>query len=442
MRLLTGSEFRTFWQREKASLATDRRAEEVREILAAVRSRGDQALLEYSARFDGASLSPGELEVQETELRAAWEEIDGDVAAALRQAAVNITGYYQQQRGQSWHLQPGPGRVLGEIVRPLDRVGIYVPGGRAFYPSTVLMTVIPARVAGVKEIILCTPPDRQGRVHPALLVAAQLAGPCRIFKVGGAQAIAALAYGTESIPAVDKIFGPGNVFVTLAKKMVAGEVGIDGLAGPSEVVIIADTSLPPAWAAADLLAQAEHDPDAAAILITTSPDLAAATAREVERQLSLLPRREMAARALAERGALVVVEAWSEAVELANLVAPEHLQLALAEPWPWVEKIRNAGAIFLGPSAPVPLGDYAAGPSHVLPTGGTARFASCLGLADFQKRSSLLYLGREALAELKDTVVTLARAEGLEGHARSLLVRTSTPDKEDDQHDQSQTRCQ
>ena len=273
-------------------------------------------------------------------------------------------------------------------------------------------------------------------MHPAILVAAQLAGPCRVFKVGGAQAIAALAYGTKSIPAVDKIFGPGNIYVTLAKKMVAGVVGIDGLAGPSEVVIIADASLPPAWAAADLLAQAEHDPEAAAILITNSPNLAAATAREVERQLSSLPRREIAAQALEDRGALVVAEDWAEAVELANLVAPEHLQLALEDPWPLVAKIRNAGAIFLGTAAPVPVGDYAAGPSHVLPTGGTARFASCLGLADFQKRSSLLYIGPEALPALGDTVITLARAEGLEGHARSLLVRTSTSEKEDDNRDQ------
>ncbi|MGB4313785.1 MAG: histidinol dehydrogenase, partial [bacterium] len=339
MRLLTGSEFRTFWDREKASLLGDGREKQVREILAEVQARGDQALLEYSARFDGVTLSPGELEVQEEEYKAAWQEVEPDVAAALRQAAANITAFYQQQEEEAWKLQPGPGRVLGEIVRPLERVGIYIPGGRAFYPSSVLMTVIPARVAGVEEIILCTPPDQQGRVHPAVLVAAQLAGPCRIFKVGGAQAIAALAYGTKSIPAVDKIFGPGNIYVTLAKKMVAGVVGIDGLAGPSEVVIIADASLPPAWAAADLLAQAEHDPEAAAILITTSPDLAAATAREVERQLSSLPRREIAAQALEDRGALVVAEDWAEAVELANLVAPEHLQLALEDPWPLVAKI-------------------------------------------------------------------------------------------------------
>lgn len=436
MQLLTGSEFRTFWDREKASLLGDGREKQVREILAEVQARGDQALLEYSARFDGVTLSPGELEVQEEEYKAAWQEVEPDVAAALRQAAANITAFYQQQEEEAWKLQPGPGRVLGEIVRPLERVGIYIPGGRAFYPSSVLMTVIPARVAGVEEIILCTPPDQQGRVHPAVLVAAQLAGPCRIFKVGGAQAIAALAYGTKSIPAVDKIFGPGNIYVTLAKKMVAGVVGIDGLAGPSEVVIIADASLPPAWAAADLLAQAEHDPEAAAILITTSPDLAAATAREVERQLSSLPRREIAAQALEDRGALVVAEDWAEAVELANLVAPEHLQLALEDPWPLVAKIRNAGAIFLGTAAPVPVGDYAAGPSHVLPTGGTARFASCLGLADFQKRSSLLYIGPGALPALGDTVITLARAEGLEGHARSLLVRTSTSEKEDDNRDQ------
>ncbi|MGI6143736.1 MAG: histidinol dehydrogenase [bacterium] len=436
MRILTGSEFRPLWHSRKSPLVEHNREEQVREILASVRARGDQALLEYSARFDRVTLSPGELEVKEAEFRTAWEKVDAGVAAALRQAAANITAFYRQQGRQSWKLQPGPGRILGEIVRPLDRVGIYVPGGRAFYPSSVLMTVIPARVAEVEEIILCTPPDRQGKVHPAILVAAQLAGPCRVFKVGGAQAIAALAYGTESIPAVTKIFGPGNAFVTMAKKMVAGEVGIDGLAGPSEVVIIADDSLPPAWAAADLLAQAEHDPEAAAILITNSPNLAAATAREVERQLFTLPRRDIAARVLEARGALVVVEDWSEALDLANLVAPEHLQLALSDPWPWIDKIRNAGAIFLGTSAPVPLGDYAAGPSHVLPTGGTARFASYLGLEDFQKRSSLLYIGPEALPDLQDTAIALARAEGLEGHARSLLVRTSTIDKEEDNHDQ------
>lgn len=396
---------------------------EVREILQKVRERGDPAVLAYTRKFDRADLTSGQLRVHDEEIQAAYREVSSELLASLCLARDRIYDFHARQRFQTW-FEPGPqGEILGQIYRPFARVGIYVPGGTAAYPSSVLMNAVPARVAGVPEIIMVTPPCPNGRVHPLVLVAAAEAGVTEVFKMGGVQAIAALTYGTETVPKVDKIVGPGNIYVTIAKRLVFGLVDIDMLAGPSEIVVVADESADPGLIAADLLSQAEHDPRAAAILLTPSAEVASGVQVEVEKQLALLPRQEIARQALAGYGALVITESLEEAVSLANELAPEHLELFLEEPFAWLGRIKNAGAVFLGKYAPEPLGDYLAGPNHVLPTGGTARFFSPLSVDDFLKRISVTYGTREALQVLGAHVMRLAEAEGLSAHAEAIALR-------------------
>lgn len=408
-------------QRLRETFGLELEVEQVVErIIRAVRERGDAALREYTELLDGVRLT--QLEVSPEELEAAQRDVAPELLRALELAAERIGSFHRAQ-AERW-LGGELGKGLSWLKRPLEKVGIYAPGGRASYPSTVLMTVIPAKVAGVEEVVLVTPPRKNGSAHPATLVAAQLSGASRIFKVGGAQAIAALAFGTESIPKVDKICGPGNIFVTLAKRKVYGWVDIDGLQGPTETLILADESANPTLCAADLLAQAEHDELATAILITTSPELAKKVKEELDRQLEELGS-QTAQSSLEERGRIIVVSGLDEAVELANLYAPEHLSLMLREPSALLGQIRHAGAIFVGESSPEVLGDYLAGPSHVLPTGGTARFASPLNVADFLKFTALVNLDEGDLQGLGPAVAMMARAEGLPAHARAVERRIS-----------------
>ena len=394
-----------------------------REIVDAVRRRGDRAVIDFTRRFDGVALSPRQLCVDAAEIRDAQRAVAPAALRALRLAARRIAAFHRRQRAASWSYDDGVGLRLGQQISALDRVGVYVPGGHASYPSSVLMNVIPARVAGVREVIMVCPPGRQG-INPAVLAAAAIAGATAVFRVGGAQAVAALAYGTASIPRVDKIVGPGNAYVQAAKKLVYGVVDIDKIAGPSEVLVIADDTAPASHVAADLLAQAEHGSgDECAVLLTPSRRLAAAVHAEIERQLERLPRRRDIARVLSRRGALVVVRSLAEAVELAEQVAPEHLELMIKQPRRWAPRIRHAGALFLGPFAPAPLGDYVAGPNHVLPTGGTARFFSPLGVYDFVKRTSVVTATRAGLRRLAPAIDLLARLEGYEAHAAAVRCR-------------------
>jgi histidinol dehydrogenase len=405
-------------QDPKEMSGSDAREQVVRQIISDVRSRGDAALIDYTRKFDRIKLSS--LEVTQKQIQNAYLQVDAELVSALRLAAERISSFHQKQKEAIWQsVQPGS----GQLIRPLERVGVYAPGGTASYPSTVLMTAIPARVAGVKEVILATPPQADGTVPPATLIAASMAGVDRIFSVGGAQAIAALAFGTESVPSVDKICGPGNIFVVLAKKLVYGVVDVDGLPGPSEVVIIADETANPAYCAADLLAQAEHDPLASAILVTTSKQLADEVNQEVEKQLKALKRQAIAAESLRKQGVIAVVDDIDEAVELANLYAPEHLCLMVKGADSLVGRLANAGCIVIGESATVVLGDYIIGPSHVLPTGATARFGSPLSVLDFIKLTSLINVDKATLKELGKTAATIARAEGLEAHARAVEKR-------------------
>ncbi len=399
----------------------------VRAILTDVRRRGDAAVFEHTARLDGVRLTAETVRVSEAEIQAAVGALPSGVREALTLAASRIEAFHRQQQRPSWFVPEAGTGLLGEMVRPLRRVGLYVPGGSAAYPSSVLMNAIPATVAGVAEIAMCTPvgPDRV--LAPAVLAAARIAGVREIYRVGGAQAVGALAFGTATIPAVDKIVGPGNIYVATAKRLVFGVVGIDMVAGPSEVLVVADETAKARWVAADLLAQAEHDPLASAVCVTPAPDLARAVADEVDRQLSLLPRRDLAARALDRFGAVIVVADLAAAVALANRIAPEHLELAVADPWALLPAVRNAGAVFLGAHTPAVAGDYLAGPNHVLPTAGTARFCSPLSVEDFQKRTSLLALTPEALRAWREPIALLARLEGLEAHARSITMRTEAP---------------
>lgn len=393
----------------------------VRAILAAVRAEGDAAVRRYTAQFDG--WDGDDPRVPPEMLERAWREADPAFRAALEAAAANIRAFHERQRRASWFEPTATGTVLGQLVRPLDRVGVYVPGGRAAYPSTVLMNVIPAQVAGVREIAVVTPPGPDGDVHPGVLAACHLLGVSEVYRVGGAQAVAALAYGTETIRPVDKIVGPGNVYVALAKREVFGRVGIDAVAGPSEIVVLADASADPRHVAADLLSQAEHDPLGAAVLVTTDRALAEAVQAEVKRQLVDLPRAAIAREALARNGAILLAGSLDEAVETVNRLAPEHLELLVADPWALLGRIRHAGAVFLGPHSPEPVGDYFAGPNHVLPTNGTARFFSGLSVHDFLKTTNVIAYSRADLLAHAAHVVTLARAEGLEAHARAVLVR-------------------
>ena len=393
------------------------------EILAAVRARGDAALLEYTARFDRwTPASAAALDVPLGDARAALRDLPAAEREALEFAAARIRAFHEHQQQQSWRIEPGDGTVLGQQVTPLDRAGLYVPGGKAAYPSSVLMSAVAAKVAGVGELIMVTPTPG-GALNASVLAAAALAGVDRIVRVGGAQAIAALAFGTQTVPAVDKIVGPGNAYVAAAKRRVFGRVGIDMVAGPSEVLVIADASANPDWVAMDLFSQAEHDEIAQAILVSPDADLIERVAASMRRQMEAMPRRAIIEASLAARGALIRVRDLDEACELANRIAPEHLELAVADPERLLAKIRHAGAIFLGHHASESLGDYCAGPNHVLPTSRTARFSSPLGVYDFQKRSSVIGVSPEAARRLGKAAATLARAEGLEAHARSAEWR-------------------
>ena len=398
-------------------------AQVVDTIIADVRRIGDEAVLAYTAKIDGAKLTAATLEVTVAEIDAAYEQVDKETLAAIRQAAENVRRFHTEQLPKSWFTEREYGTILGQKCIPLERVGIYVPGGTASYPSSVLMNAIPAVVAGVREIIMVVPPAKDGTVNPYVLAAARESGVNRIFKLGGAQAIAALAFGTATIPKVDKITGPGNIFVTLAKKAVYGYCDIDMLAGPSEILIVADQTANPAYVAADMLSQAEHDVLASSILITDSPSLAAAVEVELANQLSKLPRKEMAAEALAKNGLILITQSIDEAMELANLSAPEHLEILTADPFSLLPYVRHAGAVFLGPWSPEPLGDYLAGPNHVLPTGGTARFYSVLNVETFMKKTSIIAYSRQALNNVASQVIRLAEAEGLEAHANAIRIR-------------------
>jgi histidinol dehydrogenase len=396
----------------------------VADILAAVRDKGDRALLELTERFDRVSLTADELRVTAAEIEAAERALPPATVRSLRYAAERIARFHEACAPRSWMSTDEHGSRLGQDVRPLGRVAVYVPGGRAAYPSTVLMTVVPARVAGVREIVLLSPPSADKSLNAAVLVAARIAGVTEAYRVGGAQAIAAAAYGTETIRRVDKIVGPGNIYVALAKSRVYGEVGIDMIAGPSEVVVVADAGADPSFVAADLLAQSEHDPMARAVLLTPSAPLIERVAVATERRLARLPRKAIAQQALEDNGALVLTRTLEEAVAVANNLAPEHLELLVADPNAWLASVKSAGAVFLGPCTPEVVGDYVAGPSHVLPTAGTARFASALSTEDFVKRVSVIEYSTRGLRDALPHVAALAGLEGLHGHGAAAAVRT------------------
>lgn len=391
----------------------------VAEVIANVRENGDAALLDYTEKFDKVKLTS--LYMSEDEKNELIKKVPDELKAAIDEAAVNIRAFHEKQKQNSFMMN-GDGKVMGQLVRPLARVGLYVPGGTAAYPSSVLMNGIPAKVAGVEKIVIATPPKAEG-VNPAVVYAAKVAGITDILKVGGAQAVAALAYGTESVERVDKIVGPGNIFVAMAKKLVFGAVDIDMIAGPSEVLVIADDRANPAYVAADLMSQAEHDPMAASILITTSEKLAEEVQTEIEKQKAELSRCDIIERSLNAYGSAVIVDSLEAAVELSNKIAPEHLELSVAEPFELLSLVKNAGSIFLGDNSPEPLGDYFAGPNHVLPTNGTARFSSALGVDSFIKKSSYLYYSEAALKAACEKIITFANAEGLSAHANSIAKR-------------------
>ena len=428
MKIQSSKEFKL--QRE-VEYGTPEQNKAVREIVADIKREGDAALLRYTERFDGAALTPAQLRVTPEELEAAYGRVEESFVTAIRAAAVNIRAFHARQKRNSWmDLQPD-GTILGQIIRPLKRVGVYVPGGKAAYPSSVLMNVIPAQIAGVPEIVMVTPPSTGGSegIDPYILVAAAEAGVHEIYRVGGAQAIAALAFGTESIVPVDKICGPGNIYVALAKREVYGAVDIDSIAGPSEIVVLADDTAEAAYIAADLLSQAEHDEMASAILVTPSQRLAEAVAAEVERQLKALPREVIARASVENYGAIIVVDSLEEGISVVNRLAPEHLEIVAADPMGLTGAIENAGAIFLGPYSSEPVGDYFAGPNHIIPTNGTARFSSPVDVDDFIKKSSLIYYSKEALLRDGAAIMELARREGLEGHARAIEIRLTNEAK-------------
>ncbi|KPV58129.1 histidinol dehydrogenase [Paenibacillus sp. A3] len=420
MRVMPASEFSL--QRE-VEYGTPEQNESVKRIIEEVRRDGDAALRKFAQQFDGVKVE--ELRVTQEEIEAAYAQVDESFLAALREAAANVRRFHEKQMRNSWMDLQADGSILGQVIRPLRRVGLYVPGGKAAYPSSVLMNAIPAQVAGVPEIVMVTPPATAGveGINPHILVAAAEAGVREIYRVGGAQAVAALAYGTESIPAADKIVGPGNIYVALAKRSVFGAVDIDSIAGPSEIVVLADETADAAYVAADLLSQAEHDEMASAILVTPSRELAEAVRVEVGRQLNELPRRDIAAQSIRDYGAILTVDSLEEGVRVVNRLAPEHLEIIVREPFDYLSRIENAGAIFLGPYSSEPVGDYFAGPNHVLPTNGTARFSSPLNVDDFLKKSSVIYYSKEALLRDGEKIVTLARHEGLDAHARAIEIR-------------------
>ena len=395
----------------------------VASIVEDVRNRGDEALFSYTRKFDGVELSPESIRVSQKEIDEAYAAVDPQLLDVIRKALVNIRAFHEKQKRNSWFDAREDGTILGQKITPLKRVGVYVPGGKAVYPSSVLMNIVPARVAGVDEIIMTTPPGKDGKISPSTLVAAKEAGVDEIYKAGGAQAIAALAFGTASIPRADKIVGPGNIFVALAKRAVYGHVSIDSIAGPSEILVLADETANERYVAADLLSQAEHDEMASAILVTTSQKLAEAVEKEIEGFLAKLSRRAIIEKSLDSYGYILLADTLQEAIETVNEIASEHLEIVTANPFEVMTKVRNAGAIFLGESSSEPLGDYFAGPNHVLPTNGTARFFSPLNVDDFIKKSSIIYYSRDALREVHEDIIRFARAEQLTAHANSIAVR-------------------
>lgn len=395
----------------------------VNDILTQVRNRRDEAIFEYTKQFDGADICADNVLVTEQEIEEAYREVDSKLLEVIRKALVNIRSYHEKQRQFSWFDSEDSGIILGQKITPLKRVGVYVPGGKAVYPSSVLMNVLPAKVAGVDEIIMTTPPGKDGKVYPSTLVAAREAGVDKIYKVGGAQAIAALAFGTESIPKVDKIVGPGNIYVALAKKAVFGYVSIDSIAGPSEIMVLADETANSRFVAADLLSQAEHDEMASAILVTTSETLAEAVSKEVDKFVETLSRKEIIEKSLENYGYILVADSMDAAISTVNEIASEHLELVTKNPFETMTKIRNAGAIFIGEYSSEPLGDYFAGPNHVLPTNGTAKFFSPLSVDDFIKKSSIISYSREALEPVYRDIVQFAECEKLTAHANSIRVR-------------------
>jgi len=422
MRIMQASEFKL---KRAVEYGTEAQNEAVKQIIASVKADGDAALRDYAVQFDHVKVD--ELRLTEAEIADAYEHVEPEFLTAIRQAAANIRAFHEMQKRASWFDTQPNGSMLGMVLRPLRRVGLYVPGGKAAYPSSVLMNAIPAQIAGVPEIAMVTPPATAGAagVNPHIVVAAAEVGIREIYRAGGAQAIAALAYGTESIAPVDKIVGPGNIFVALAKRHVYGVVDIDSIAGPSEIVVLADETANPAYVAADLLSQAEHDEMASAVLVTPSLKLAQQVQLEVERQLALLPRQQIAVSSLRDYGAILLVSSIAAGIDTVNQLAPEHLELLVAEPFQYLGQIENAGAIFLGPYSSETVGDYWAGPNHILPTNGTARFSSPLNVDDFVKKSSVIYYSKEALMSGGEQIITLAKHEGLEGHARAIEVRLS-----------------
>ena len=403
----------------------------VADILANVKEKGDEALFSYTKEFDKVEVTPETIRVTEAEIEEAYKAVDASLLEVIRKALVNIRSYHEKQRQNSWFTSTENGTMLGQKVTPLNRVGVYVPGGKAVYPSSVLMNIVPAKVAGVPHIVMSTPPGKDGKVNPSTLVAAKEAGADEIYKVGGAQAIGALAYGTASIPKVDKIVGPGNIFVALAKKAVYGHVSIDSIAGPSEILVLADETANAHYVAADLLSQAEHDEMASAILITTSTELAQNVEKEIEGYLKVLPRKEIIEKSLENFGYILIAEDMDEAIEAANEIASEHMEIVTQNAFEVMMKVRNAGAIFIGEYSSEPLGDYFAGPNHVLPTNGTAKFFSALSVDDFIKKSSIVYYSRSALQEIHKDIIQFASSEQLTAHANSIAVRFEEEDKKE-----------
>ena len=403
----------------------------VADILANVKEKGDEALFSYTKEFDKVEVTPETIRVTEEEIEEAYKAVDASLLEVIRKALVNIRSYHEKQRQNSWFTSTENGTMLGQKVTPLNRVGVYVPGGKAVYPSSVLMNIVPAKVAGVPHIVMTTPPGKDGKVNPSTLVAAKEAGADEIYKVGGAQAVGALAYGTASIPKVDKIVGPGNIFVALAKKAVYGHVSIDSIAGPSEILVLADETANAHYVAADLLSQAEHDEMASAILITTSTELAQNVEKEIEGYLKVLSRKEIIEKSLENFGYILIAEDMNEAIEAANEIASEHMEIVTKNAFEVMMKVRNAGAIFIGEYSSEPLGDYFAGPNHVLPTNGTAKFFSALSVDDFIKKSSIVYYSKSALQEIHKDIIQFASSEQLTAHANSIAVRFEEEDKKE-----------
>ena len=395
----------------------------VGEVIESIRKNGDSALLEYTRRFDRVELTPEKLKVTREEIKEAYSQVDGKLLDVIRKAKANIESFHQKQKEKSWFSAEENGIILGQLYRPLEIIGVYVPGGTAVLTSSVLMNILPAKVAGVSRIIMATPPRRDGSINPETLVAANEAGADEIYRMGGAQAVAAMAFGTATVPRVDKIFGPGNVYVSMAKKLVFGYCDIDMFAGPSEITVVADESANPKFVAADLLSQAEHDVLSSSVLVTPSPELAARVQAEVERQTAYLSRKEIIQQSIENYGAAVLVNNLSEAMDVVNRIAPEHLELCVEDPFSLLGAVKNAGAIFLGSYASEPLGDYFAGPNHIIPTSGTARFFSPLNVGDFIKKSSIVSYTRSALEKVKDDVIAFAEAEELTAHANAIRVR-------------------